>query len=580
MKQLLQVALGPVQDFISTARRTRDLYAGSRLLSEAAGQVAAYLAVKLGYENLIFPAPNNAEHFKQLSQSGIPNVVVAWVEEGVHCRTLAEEAAQEARRYIQEKGASLLDKHRERIDVTTALEQLSDMLEVYWACVPLEGGYARARNRLTAVMAARKNTREFMPVGWGSSLPKSSLDGARETVTAGASDAWKRRVGIRPGEELSGVDLVKRLWPERAFLSTSHVTALPYLEGLGKQGKQEMLRFYLERLANLIGEEAREEWAHPVLRDNLLKDYDPRLLFAGRLEEFFDKSDPKQEEARAVLSEMYRALGEPLPYYVLLHADGDRMGEAIDHWSRQGEKAHRRLSNKLALDFAARVRRIVEEHKGCLVYAGGDDVLALLPLHTALPCAKTLAQTFSTAMKGFGEKLDPTLSVGLAIAHYLEPLQDALELVRRTEKYAKEGPKGTPLEQKRNALALAYSPRSGSERLVRGRWDEAPSLTQRLYRYQDLLRLEQIPTKAGYELKALLDELGGVVGMEKAVVLEAQRILGRKQIKPEYRQELDTLQTPADVARLADELILARVLARAYQQAGVPTENPEVYRAH
>lgn len=580
MEQFLQVALGPVQDFISTARRTRDLYAGSRLLSEAAGQVAAYLADKLGYENLIFPAPNNAEHFRQLSQSGIPNVVVARVGEGVHCRTLAEEAVQEARRYIQEKGASLLDKHRGQIDVSTALKQLSDMLEVYWACVPLEGDYAPARNRLAAVMAARKNTREFMPVGWGSSLPKSSLDGARETVIAGASEAWKRRVGIRPGEELSGVDLVKRLWPERAFLSTSHVAALPYLEGLEKKGKLEALRFYLERLANLIGEEAREEWAHPVVRDTLLKDYDPRLLFAGRLGEFFDKSDARLEEARAVLSEMYRALGEPLPYYVLLHADGDRMGEAIDHQSQQGAKAHRRLSNKLALDFAARVRRIVEEHKGCLVYAGGDDVLALLPLHTALPCAKTLAQTFSTAMKGFGEKHDPTLSVGLAIVHHLEPLQDALELVRRTEKFAKEGPKGTPLEQKRNALALAYSPRSGSERMVRGRWDEAPSLTQRLYRYQDLLRLEQIPTKAGYELKALLNELGGVVGMEKAVVLEAQRILGRKQIKPQYRQELDTLQTPADVARLADELILARVLARAYQQAGVPTENPEVYHAH
>ena len=135
-------------------------------------------------------------------------------------------------------------------------------------------------------------------------------------------------------------------------------------------------------------------------------------------------------------------------------------------------------------------------------------------------------------------------------------------------------------ELKRNALALAYSPRSGSERMVRGRWDEDPSLSKRLYRYQDLFRLEQIPTKAGYELKALLDELDGVVGMEKAVVLEAQRILKRKEIKPEYRRELDSLQTPADVARLADELILAKVLARAYEQAGVPTENPEVYDAH
>lgn len=584
MNHLLQIAFGPVQDFIASARRSRDLYAGSRLLSEAAGKAAEYLASKVGYPNLIFPAPNNPDHFKQLSASGIPNVVLVRIDQAEDCSKLAEEAIDAARTHIQDRAKELLQPYEAEIDWPTSLKQLGDLLEVYWACVPLEGGYAQARNRLAAVMAARKNTRNFQPVGWASNAPKSSLDGARESVIAGASEPWKRKVGIRPGEELSGVDVVKRLWPERAFLSTSHVAALPYLEGLEKKGKLEALRFYLERLANLIGEEAREEWAHPVVQDTILKDYDPRLLFVGRLGEFFDGSEARLEKARAVLSEMYRALGEPLPYYVLLHADGDRMGEAIDHQSRQGEEAHRRLSNKLALDFAGRVQGIVERHKGCLVYAGGDDVLALLPLHTALPCAKTLAQTFSAAMsaamEGSGAKHNPTLSVGLAIVHHLEPLQDALELVRRTEKFAKEGSRGTLPEHKRNALALAYSPRSGSERMVRGRWDEAPSLTQRLYRYQDLLRLEQIPTKAGYELKALLDELGGVVGMEKAVVLEAQRILGRKQIKPEYRQEFDSLQTPADVARLADELILAKVLARAYQQAGVPTENPEVYRAH
>lgn len=159
---------------------------------------------------------------------------------------------------------------------------------------------------------------------------------------------------------------------------------------------------------------------------------------------------------------MYRYLGRPEPYYVLLHADGDRMGEAIDHQSQRGLQAHRNLSNKLALNFAARVQGIVEQHKGCLVYAGGDDVLALLPLHTALRCAKALAQAFQDAMRGFGKAQDPTLSVGLAIVHHLEPLQDALELVRRVEKFAKEGPPNTPPDKKRNALAVAYSPRSGS----------------------------------------------------------------------------------------------------------------------
>lgn len=583
MTHLLQIAFGPVQDFIVSARRSRDLYAGSRLLSEAAGEAAAYLADRVSYQSLIFPAPNDASHFQQLRKSGIPNVVLVQLEASADPRALAEGAIQRAREHLLQKAKDLLEPLRELIDWKATKEQVLDLLETYWACVPMLGekDYAQARNRLAAAMAARKSTREFEPVPWGASVPKSSLDGARESVTYRASAAWRLEHGLREGEELSGVDLLKRLWPERSFLSTSHLVALPYLEGLRQKGREKEARFYLERLAGAVGQEAREEWSHPVLRGTLLEGYDPRILFAGRLREFFEAEDPRLEQAKAALVEMHRALGEPLPYYALLHADGDRMGEAIDHQSQQGEEAHRRLSNRLALGFAGKVQGIVERWKGALVYAGGDDVLALLPLHTALRCAKELAQTFARAMKGLGGHQDPTLSVGLAFVHHLEPLQDALELVRRAEKFAKEGHKDTPAGQKRNALAVAYSPRSGSERMVRGRWDETPGLGQRLCRYADLFRLEELPAKAAYELQDLLLELGGVPDMQDAVVLEAKRILGRKQMKTGYRQELDhLLQTPQDVARLADELIIAKVLAKAYEQAGVPKENPEVYDAH
>ncbi|MBS3967040.1 MAG: type III-B CRISPR-associated protein Cas10/Cmr2 [Truepera sp.] len=579
MSHLLQIAFGPVQDFIASARRSRDLYAGSRLLSEAARRAAEYLGKEVGYQSLIFPAPNNLEHFRQLGASGIPNLVLVLVNQTEGCARLAEEAVEAARAYIRDRGKEILQSHETQLDWPSCEKQLEDLLEVYWAVVPIENDYAAARNRLAAVMSARKNTRDFKLVTWASSAPKSSLDGARESVTQNSSATWRRKNGLRDGEELSGVDLLKRLWPERSFLSTSAMALLPYLEGLEKQGKREALKFYLERLASEVGDQARVDWAHPVVRGTLLERYDPRLLFEGRLGEFFEERGAAWERAKVVLAEMYQALGHPEPYYALLHADGDRMGEAIDYQSQQGMAAHRALSNRLALEFAARVQGMVERQQGCLIYAGGDDVLALLPVHTALPGAKALAQTFQTAMKGFGAH-DPTLSVGLAMVHHLEPLQDALKLVRHSEKFAKEGPKDTPPAQKRNALAVAYSPRSGSEQMVRGRWDENPALGRRLCRYQDLLRLEQIPAKAAYELKGLLAELSKVAGMEQAVVLEARRILRHKEMQAAHRNELDNLRGAGDVARLADELIIAKVLARAYEQAGVPQENREVYDAH
>lgn len=57
MEHLLAIALGPVQEFIATARRTRDLYAGSRLLSEAAARAAKALAREVGAKTSFSPPP-------------------------------------------------------------------------------------------------------------------------------------------------------------------------------------------------------------------------------------------------------------------------------------------------------------------------------------------------------------------------------------------------------------------------------------------------------------------------------------------------------------------------------------------
>lgn len=56
---LLLVSLGPVQDFIAQARRMRDLWFGSHLLSELSRAVAKALALQ-GAE-LIFPALGKAD---------------------------------------------------------------------------------------------------------------------------------------------------------------------------------------------------------------------------------------------------------------------------------------------------------------------------------------------------------------------------------------------------------------------------------------------------------------------------------------------------------------------------------------
>ena len=57
MRSLFLVTLGPVQDFIASARRTRDLHFGSWFLSELSRAVAHEINAQKEY--LIFPAPEN-----------------------------------------------------------------------------------------------------------------------------------------------------------------------------------------------------------------------------------------------------------------------------------------------------------------------------------------------------------------------------------------------------------------------------------------------------------------------------------------------------------------------------------------
>ena len=45
---------------------------------------------------------------------------------------------------------------------------------------------------------------------------------------------------------------------------------------------------------------------------------------------------------------------------------------------------------------------IVADHGGTLIYSGGDDVLALLPMATAVRCARELEKTFAARMAMVG----------------------------------------------------------------------------------------------------------------------------------------------------------------------------------
>lgn len=150
-----------------------------------------------------------------------------------------------------------------------------------------------------------------------------------------------------------------------------------------------------------------------------------------------------------------------------------------------GPARHAAISEALA-NFALHVvPQVVADHQGTLIYAGGDDVLALLPCRQAPGCARKLALAFSGdpavnhgAPRGYyrvnagpsGGSRDllmmgptATVSAGIAVVHYKEDLRLALDAARRAEKGVKQSG--------RNAAQLAICRRSGEHSAALCPWD-------------------------------------------------------------------------------------------------------------
>lgn len=592
---LLLIAIGPVQEFIASARRSRDLWFGSWLLSDLARAVAHEIARREGSERLIFPAPATVDALAEGADTGVPNKILARVS--TDPSTLAASLEQMARTRLRALATQTLTPFKESILYDPALTQIDELLEWYWVALPLptNADYPAIRARLEALGAARKLTRNFDRVGYAAAAPKSSIDGLRESVIPDemfdrlTPDQLFRRYGARRGERLSGVDLLKRhgqSGDESRFPSTSHMAVAPLLAGMAKRSGSAFSKpkaaweSYLEALKAARAEPERLPERMPT--SPIIGRWEGSALFAERLAE-----DVADKERLAELQQALRAFlsaatsKAPNPYYVLFHADGDHMGRVIDN--QLSATAHRTLSTTLDT-FASAVRTQVAASGGALVYAGGDDVLAFLPLHTALTCAAALAERFRKLLGDFKARngRSPTLSAGLLITHHLEPLSEALRLVRLAEKYAKA------IDDSKDALAVTSSKRSGANTTARDRWGR---LDTRLTAFARLYRRDALPDGAAFELRSLASRLAVPVDhadfatLDRAQRREARRILARKQAghgqttlqavaaadrdaETDLQLLFAALDDPAlSVGQVADELVIARELARGMEQA-------------
>ena len=618
---LVQLSFGPVQSFISAARRSRDLWAGSRILSEIVRSSAQALVAEASgpdRNTLIYPIAEQvgSRDAKTSEPSGnLSNEILAIVhaDDVAALHRLIEDAQQAGVATLD----AIADREKQRWQRELPSGGLRDdfwnsqvpqtfTFHAAWVRFDNDSDYVRCVKDVKRMMAARKASATFQPHPCPAGLeheglPKSSLDGVNESVLPepGKRGTAAGRFDLGEGEQLDALGCIKRSYGKsEKFTSLPRLAAHPWLEAIGAERTKSLSDAYAPLLeldiATRCNGNAGIYASFP---------YDADLLFGGALERA--ASEAKRDanaSLQAALAELGKRLSgidtRPNPYVALLYADGDRMGRFLG--VAKTITQHSRISQAIAA-FSDDVPEVVRKHSAHAIYHGGDDVMVACPLPGAVDCGRELAHLFAHHMQALVRDLAsegiqvpptdmPTLRVGIAIGHIMEPMNFLRQNAKQAEQLAKHGTDGSG---RGNALGVCLHLRSGPVVSARLAFDvgdtrsgDFPAMQRWMTAYAGDKRA--LPARTAFEmleaadrLKALEhahdpnrrpDDLQRLCEAEfKRIVLRSRESGGDRTISDSLREDLVARWTAlrrshpdvpiAALHRLGSELILARWLS-------------------
>ncbi len=350
--------------------------------------------------------------------------------------------------------------------------------------------------------------------------------------------AEKKPSWVKKGEHLSALDMLKRLWPSH-FLNEMQ-QSVPELQGISRYvvsthdmcfstGFENWLKTADKQALPLALLAQLESWTEQsALPKKVLKmagSNQAIRTLAKKLPTFYE-AYIKDVEDSAIKPEIKKTVETFFSekYYALILMDGDKMGA----WLAGSEEAyqlpfkagwHSKIGNQIEQRYQAPlkpylesmrppsparhmaisealnsfslhlVRYVVEElYKGKVLYAGGDDVMAMVAVDDLLPMMLLLRLVYSGDLvdNGTPEKIwqdllkqkkaelkikngyvanekslyrvmgsKATASCGAVIAHHTAPLAQVLNTLRKAEQRAKNA-------GGRNAFAIDVMKRAGS----------------------------------------------------------------------------------------------------------------------
>lgn len=456
------MAIGPVQSYISQARRTRDLLAGSFLLSFLSGHAMAQVLEEGGriyYPRVHGPGDppstitdellgaiwerkkQGAPLTKGPMVGSLPNRFHAVLPPEVNPETIVT-AVDEAWKQVAEAVKKKAFPHRMQMPESTQEiwnRQVGHFWEITWVV-----------GEEPALLNQRKYWRSHLPCsepGDKCTLTGNlqELSGCLRAHDREKQDEFWRDIqdripsfDLQENERLSAIALIKRLYPLVAeaalgwelpqkavnFPSTGYLAAMPWIFSTGKKRPEAMESF--ARLAQQAGIPCAEDPGfQPEGAASSFHRLEGSVFFASNLERdnYWEENrrnkTHKSDLEKALLGLTDQGKDTPSPFYALLLMDGDQLGNLLHHHKEKVSDALARFTEKLP--------DVVGEEKGFTVYAGGDDVFALFPLAKGLPAAIRLRQRYEEAFTKVGISEKASISAALVYAHYKAPLQGVLQ---------------------------------------------------------------------------------------------------------------------------------------------------------
>ena len=562
---------GPVQSWVARARRTDDLWSGSFLLSYLTALAAREVrrqggrilvpSVTDGVGALRDPLLQSLETGAAAPRFGtMPNRLVA--EVGGDFDPSAAVAVFHAG---WQELAAAVETRLGRGFTALAHEiwdrQVSGFWEVMWALGDVGDLEALDRRKLWRTHVPPPEPGDkcmLMPT-------LQELSGrirSRSREDAEAQDAfWVEvqktvRHRLEERERLSAVALIKRMFPEvakqawhvtppDAFPSTLLLAAVPWLKTrVGRE--HDWLVAYGQAVRGCVEASGHAYRSFGTLADVPADLQEVLALDAAIFHPSTFEGDREHPSLKARGCPWWKDDRKtPSTYYAVVVMDGDRMGQWLE--CRQED-----ISAGL-LRFGEALEEVARQHDGVLVYAGGDDVLALAPLDEAVDFCLAVEQLYSEV---FAEVRDeqlgsPTLSAAVVFAHMKAPLGAVLaEAHYVLDVVAKES-------CGRNAVAMEVFRNGGPD--VRTAWAgewQALTAPNGWRAVSESVGSPAIGSSYLHRVVRLVDRLGPVMG-----TLDAEAVL-RAEMDPAPRDDW-----PKDAPRVAAVKRLAAFVTADLDQA-------------